>query len=341
MSLFFLLAIGAIVAGSLIFGMASRRRREDELRTYARELGLTFSPASWPADPQLHGTIDGHHVVVDTFTTGSSKNRKTWTRVRVDVGVPLPPGLEVHREGLGATFSKLLGAQDLQIGDPIADAALLIQAQAEQDALAFLRRPEVHESLLVIEGPNDGLQRDDVKLCARGQGRAVIEPLLHKALMTARTLHHCRQPDWDAVRALPGLDEARLDPGGRSLIVRRGTATVHVTDDPAAGTTTLRAPLASGLPTGLRVRRGTSELGHPILDRMIRAEGASPEVLLDLLGHDEVIEDLLTVVHGQHGIVTDTAVVVRLAASGPPDLAERVEDVLRLAEALGRRHSGT
>lgn len=92
----------------------------------AEQFGLAFSGKF-----DMSGFFDGFHVHADIYTTGSGKNRTTWTRVRISGG--LTPNLSLGREGF---LSQLVGS-DVQLGDPRFDDAVKVKGP-ESLALALL-----------------------------------------------------------------------------------------------------------------------------------------------------------------------------------------------------------
>ncbi len=130
-----LIGLGIVVAFVLImFSIASTEKRRKAWVAVAERLGLTSI-----GKDHLVGELDGSSVEVDMVTRGSGKNRRTYTRVRANGG--LPDGIELGREGFFSRFTS-----DHQTGDKAFDDAVRVKGD-EGLALALL-----DESLRAIVG---------------------------------------------------------------------------------------------------------------------------------------------------------------------------------------------
>jgi hypothetical protein len=114
------LAIGGVVISAVAAASRNARRAIHRTRQFAADqLGASYDPSGWFGTPRIHGHKDGLSLEV-TFVEG--RNPTTFFKVR-----GLPENLELSQEGGLATLGKILGGQDIEIGDPEFDDEIRVQ----------------------------------------------------------------------------------------------------------------------------------------------------------------------------------------------------------------------
>ena len=152
--------IGLVVAGLSVF--AAKRQlavMNEAWRTAAERLGFQFAPGSWTGGPTMNGTIDGSPAEIHSYTMSSGKNSTRYTRYTL--GFPsIGVGLKLSRQSGVGLLLKVLGTQDIEIGDPTFDEAFIVQAADPQAVRAVLtpgatmmlnRLIAVHPELVVTD----------------------------------------------------------------------------------------------------------------------------------------------------------------------------------------------
>lgn len=133
-----LIGIGVVVAGVSVF--AAKRQLDvmnEAWRTAADRLGFQFSPGSWTGGPTMTGTVDGSPAEIHSYTKSSGKNSTRYTRYTL--GFPsIGVGLKLSRQSGVGLLLKVLGTQDIEIGDPAFDEAFIVQSADPQAARAVL-----------------------------------------------------------------------------------------------------------------------------------------------------------------------------------------------------------
>ncbi len=94
----------------------------------------------------MRGRYGGAEIEIEAVII----NGRFWTEFRIKFDRPLGLSLSLTREGSLAGVGKLLGAQDIQIGDPAFDAAFLVKGRPEAAVRALLT-PEVRGRLLEVQ----------------------------------------------------------------------------------------------------------------------------------------------------------------------------------------------
>lgn len=98
----------------------------------AQALGVAVESSSF-SHPRLAGTVDGFDVLVEV--KGSGDNARTRYRVTYP---PVAPPFELRREGGTQRILRLLGVEDVQLGDSTFDEAFVVKTDAAAQLTAFL-----------------------------------------------------------------------------------------------------------------------------------------------------------------------------------------------------------
>lgn len=334
------LGVLAAIGGGFVWALwAASRNAELRKRRWAElaaKYGLQYDPGGWFKTPSIDGAIDGFGIHVETFSTGG-KNSRAYTRVSIRPPVRLPRGLTLRGENMLSGIGKLLGKQDIQVGEAGIDDRLMIQGSNPADVQSWLHNPQAQMAATHVAGAYCGVSQGKVQLSKYGMLGDELEDLVDRTLQIARVLHHARVQPWLELNATAGL--ALVDRGESFRVTGAIDGfDVDVVGDPAEGRARIQVPMPRGLPAKLRIERGRSELGDPILDRTIAATGASTDALRELLSRDGIREDLLTVVHAHPGSVVDAErIVIDVAGFSDADLPRYVHDAVTLARRFEER----
>jgi hypothetical protein len=144
MGLIPIILLAVVVIGFLAW--KSHQRTVETWRRVGAELGLNTTVGRGLSRPVLSGAIAGLPVTVDTYTQRSGKNNTTYTRYRVGYP-PLGIGLQLKREGVFSSVTKLFGFQDVAVGDAAFDDNFNVKTNNEAK-LRNLLTPSVRSGLL-------------------------------------------------------------------------------------------------------------------------------------------------------------------------------------------------
>lgn len=134
--------IGLSVAAVLVLSpFVFRAWRRWRLRRRWRALGnkLELTPPQRPSHHVLEGHYRGYPVDVSLSRTGGS-------RLRFVLDARLPEGFALTPQGLRGAA----GRQDLQVGQPVLDAAYVIQGANPAAVLRLMQAPSVRDALLSL-----------------------------------------------------------------------------------------------------------------------------------------------------------------------------------------------
>src|SRR5262249_55175645 len=135
------------------------RERQDEVRAFARRLGLTFSPG-FRFDPSgaVNGTFRGRGLRIDQAP--ATKQARTAApeengRTQVDEPLAMPSGavLSLRPHGVVDRLRALAGREtvDVVIADPAIDRRFAILSHPRHLAERVLREPSLRQRLLTTD----------------------------------------------------------------------------------------------------------------------------------------------------------------------------------------------
>lgn len=134
----FFIGAGLVVAGTSIFAAKKQLDAMNQAwRAAAERLGFDFAPGSWSGGPTMTGTLDGSPAEIHSYTKSSGKSSSRYTRYTVDFP-PIGVGLHLSRQSGVGYLLKVLGTQDIEIGDPVFDETFIVQAIDPRAARAVL-----------------------------------------------------------------------------------------------------------------------------------------------------------------------------------------------------------
>lgn len=151
----------------------------------AQALGLGIESSSF-SHPRLAGTVDGFEVLVEV--KGSGDNARTRYRVTYP---PVAAPFELRREGGTQRILRVLGVQDVQLGDSTFDEAFLVKTDAPGELTTFLT-PARRLSLLRLVAAHKSLVASESALevtTHRVEGKAgALEGTVRRLTTTAKHL---------------------------------------------------------------------------------------------------------------------------------------------------------
>ncbi len=136
------------VIGLIIWaGAVQTRKARANLQAIADRLGLSVQePAKKSifagSNTRVVGTFRGRPVQLYTYTTGSGKNRTTWCALSLQAGMPRDFSLKISGENLFTKAGRMLGIDDVTLGDPAFDEKLYVKTK-QPDFVRAALIPEV------------------------------------------------------------------------------------------------------------------------------------------------------------------------------------------------------
>jgi len=274
----------AVVWGTIAWHVYYRPKRDGERWVKAAAaLGLTLEGRGGgdgvfyngpDITNRLVGAFGGVPVRVGirwVLSGGRYKRRIYYTYVEAALPRPLDLALSLSPSSwLGNAFGALVGARDMQVGDPALDAAYEILAASPDEARGLLTMPYVREPLLALSSTTFRPHLSDTVVKLEAHGKCLSADVLYGVIENAVELacrvasaRHALGPSrvdrvilevWGAVAGARGLT---LDAGRRTISGRTEGAHVEVClqQRGTVFTTTFLARFDRALGIGLRLQR--------------------------------------------------------------------------------------
>src|SRR5215213_9199870 len=121
---------------------------KDEIwRQLGHEIGAEDVEGGFWTGSKVQARVGPWTVTLDTHTRhhhhGSHYSHTTYTRLRAPYVNPEGFRFTIYRKGLFSGLGKLLGMQDIEVGDPEFDEAFIIQGNDESKVRELFADPEV------------------------------------------------------------------------------------------------------------------------------------------------------------------------------------------------------
>jgi len=129
---------GAVVAAiSIAFAKHHMKQMNTAWQAAAGMLGFSFETGNLRSGPRMAGIIEDLRADAYSYTKSSGKSSNRYTRFTVEFP-PLGVGLQLFRQAGFGQFLKILGTQDIVIGEPTFDESFIVKATDPQAARVLL-----------------------------------------------------------------------------------------------------------------------------------------------------------------------------------------------------------
>lgn len=117
--------------------------KDDVWRQLSREIGAEFEDGgAWKGD-KVRASVGPWTITLDTFTVHANNTNVTYTRLRAPYVNPEGFRFTVYRKHFFSGLGKLLGLQDIEIGDPGFDDAFIIKGTDESRVRDLFADPKL------------------------------------------------------------------------------------------------------------------------------------------------------------------------------------------------------
>lgn len=122
--------------------------KDEVWRQLGEEAGAEFVEGGFWKGSKVQAHVEPWTVTLDTYTVHSGHAHITYTRMRAPYVNPEGLRFTVYRKGLFSELGKLLGMQDVEVGDPEFDEAFIVKGTDESRVRELFADPEVRSLLL-------------------------------------------------------------------------------------------------------------------------------------------------------------------------------------------------
>ena len=134
------------------------RKTREGLQAFAAQAGLRMTESTilgFTTVESLEGEQSGRLVRYWTYSTGSGKSRTTWVAVGVQVPAGVALQFDLTRQNFGSKLMELFGVREIQVGDPVFDAAWFVRTNQPEFFTAALV-PAIRARLMVEAASRPG-----------------------------------------------------------------------------------------------------------------------------------------------------------------------------------------
>ena len=105
--------------------------KDEVWRQLCEEIGAELVDRGFWKGKRVQVHIKPWTITLDTYTESSGESHQTYTRIRAPYINPEGFRFTIYRKGFLSGLGKLLGMQDIEVGDPDFDEAFIIQGTDE------------------------------------------------------------------------------------------------------------------------------------------------------------------------------------------------------------------
>jgi hypothetical protein len=105
--------------------------KDEVWRRLCQEIGAEFVAGGFWKGSKVQARVGPWTITLDTHTVSSGESSETYTRIRVPYVNRDGFRFTIYRAGFLTGLGKLLGMQDIEIGDPEFDAAFVVKSNDE------------------------------------------------------------------------------------------------------------------------------------------------------------------------------------------------------------------
>ncbi len=122
--------------------------KDEAWRRLGEEAGAEFIEGGFWKGSKVQAHVGPWTVTLDTHTVSTGKSSVTYTRMRAPYVNPEGLRFTVYRKGMFSELGKLLGMQDIEVGDPEFDEACIVKGNDEAKVRELFADPEVRALML-------------------------------------------------------------------------------------------------------------------------------------------------------------------------------------------------
>jgi hypothetical protein len=105
--------------------------KEDVWQRLCQEIGAEFVSGGLWKGSKVQARVGPWTITLDTYTVSSGESSETYTRIRAPYVNPDGFRFTIYRKGVFSDLGKLMGMQDIEVGEPEFDEAFIIKGDDE------------------------------------------------------------------------------------------------------------------------------------------------------------------------------------------------------------------
>jgi len=122
--------------------------KDEVWRQLSQEIGAEFVEGGlWKGGNKVQVYANPWTITLDTYTVHSQHSHVTYTRMRAPYVNPDRLRFTIYRKGIFSDLGKLLGMQDIEVGDPDFDEAFIIKGTDEFKVRDLFANPKIRQMI--------------------------------------------------------------------------------------------------------------------------------------------------------------------------------------------------
>ena len=122
--------------------------KDEAWRLLGEEIGADFVGGGFWKGSKVQAHVGPWTVTLDTHTVSTGKSSVTYTRMRAPYVNPDGLRFTVYRKGFFSELGKLLGMQDIEVGNPEFDEAFIVKGTDEFKVRELFSDPKIRSLAL-------------------------------------------------------------------------------------------------------------------------------------------------------------------------------------------------
>jgi len=114
----------------------------------SEDIGAEFVEGGFWKGSKVQAHVGPWTVTLDTYTESHGESSVTYTRMRAPYLNPEGFRFTIYRKGFFSDLGKLLGIQDIEVGDPEFDEAFIIKGNDEGKVCGLFANPKIRQMIL-------------------------------------------------------------------------------------------------------------------------------------------------------------------------------------------------
>ena len=121
--------------------------KDEVWRQLSQEIGAEFVEGGFWKGSKVQAHVGPWTVTLDTHTESSGESHVTYTRMRAPYINPEGFRFTIYRKNLFSELGKLLGMQDIEVGDPEFDEDFIIKGNDESKVRDLFANPRIRQMI--------------------------------------------------------------------------------------------------------------------------------------------------------------------------------------------------
>ena len=113
----------------------------------SQEMGAEFVDDGFWKGSKVQVHVKPWTITLDTYTDSTGESPVTYTRMRAPYVNPEGFRFSIYRKGILSALGKLLGIQDIEVGDPDFDEAFIIKGNDESKVLRLFSDARIRQMI--------------------------------------------------------------------------------------------------------------------------------------------------------------------------------------------------